>query len=178
MTEQPPITQYDQPPTTQLALVDDRRWNRGHLKSISLLGNVLSAYEAQAMGAQEVAMHREGLLTEACASNIIIAVDGSLVTPSLNSASILEGATRARCLALDPSIIERPVGIHELLRADEVILVGTTSIVTSALSLDGRPIGDGTPGPHARRLLQLVMDDCRAQIDATRTSAGEAALVG
>lgn len=177
-TAQPPMTHYGEPPTTELSLVEDRRWGRGHLKSISLLGNVLSAYEAQAMGASEVAMHRDGLLTEACASNIIIAVDGRLATPSLDSASILEGATRARCLALDPGITERPVGVDELLRADEVILVGTTSIVTSALSLDGRPVGDGQIGPHARRLLGLVMDDCRSQVEAARRQAVQPVAVG
>ncbi len=171
---QPPMSHYRHPPTTTLALIRDRRWDRGHLKSISLLGNVLAAYEAQAQGAQEVAMVRDGLLTEACASNIIIAVDGWLVTPSLDSASILEGATRARCLALDPDIIERPVGVDELLRADEVMLVGTTSIVTSALSIDGKPVGSGTSGPQAQRLLDLVMDDCRNQVEAAK----EAVAVG
>lgn len=177
-TPQPAMDHYREPPTTTLALVQDRRWDRGHLKSISLLGNVLAAYDAQAQGAQEVAMHRDGLLTEACASNIIIAVDGQLVTPSLDSASILEGATRARCLALDPGIVERPVGVDELLRADEVMLVGTTSIVTSALSIDGKPVGNGPhagrPGPQAQRLLDLVMEDCRQQVEAVK----EALAVG
>lgn len=167
-TPQPAMDHYQSPPTTTLALVQDRRWDRGHLKSISLLGNVLAAYDAQAQGAQEVAMHRDGLLTEACASNIIISVDGTLATPSLDSAPILEGATRARCLALDPNIVERPVGVDELLRADEVMLVGTTSIVTSALSVDGKPVGTGKPGPHAQRLLELVMGDCRQQVEAAK----------
>lgn len=177
-TAQPPIDHYRKPPTTTLALVEDRRWSRGHLKSISLLGNVLAAYDAQAQGAQEVAMHRDGLLTEACASNIIISVDGNLATPSLESAPILEGATRARCLALSPDIVERPVGVEELLRADEVMLVGTTSIVTSAVSIDGKPVGDGTPGPHAQRLLDLVMDDCRNQVAQARRTTNEAVAVG
>ena len=179
-TAQPPMSHYTQPPTTHLAMIQDRRWDRGHLKSISLLGNVLAAYEAQAAGAMEVAMVRDGLLTEACASNIVIAVDGQLVTPSLDSASILEGATRARCLALDPGIIERPVGVDELLRADEVMLVGTTSIVTSALTLDGKPVGNGPHagqiGPKARRLLALMMDDCRAQVKAAKQGAAREAL--
>lgn len=177
-TAQPPMSHYTQPPTTHLAMVQDRRWDRGHLKSISLLGNVLAAYEAQAAGAEEVVMVRDGLVTEACASNIILAVDCRLATPSLDSASILEGATRARCLALDPAIEERPVGVDELLRADEVMLVGTTSIVTSALTIDGKPVGDGQPGPQARRLLELVMDDCRQQVAQARQAAKEAALVG
>jgi D-alanine transaminase len=177
-TPQPAMDHYQKPPTTTLALVEDRRWSRGHLKSISLLGNVLAAYDAQAQGAQEVAMHKDGLLTEACASNIIVSVDGGLATPSLDSASILEGATRARCLALDPGIVERPVGVDELLRADEVMLVGTTSIVTSALEIDGKPVGDGTPGPRAQRLLDLVMDDCRSQVETARRTAKEAVAVG
>lgn len=175
VTAQPPLAHYTTPPTTRLATVPDRRWDRGHLKSISLLGNVLAASEAMAQGATEVAMVRGGLLTEACASNIIIAVDGHLATPSLDSAPILEGVTRARCLALDPAIVERPVGAEELLRASEILLVGTTSLVTSAVELDGKPVGDGTPGPHARRLLALMMDDCRAQVAAARREP-EAAL--
>ncbi|GIW74878.1 MAG: aminotransferase [Phycisphaerales bacterium] len=167
-TAQPPMSAYDRPPTTHLALVPDRRWSRGHLKSISLLGNVLAAYEAQERGAQEVAMHRDGLVTEACASNIIVSIDGQLATPSLESVSILEGVTRARCLELEPGIVERPVRVEELLAADEVILVGTTSIVTSALTIDGRPVGQGTPGPWAHRLLERVMADCRAQVRHAR----------
>lgn len=163
---QPPLDSYAEPPTARLALVPDTRWQRGHLKSVSLLGNVLAAYDAGERDADEAAMHRDGVLTEACASNLIIVRGGRAVTPSLDSAAILEGVTRARCLELAPEIEQRPVAVGELHAADEVVLVGTTSIVTSAVRLDGRAVGEGRPGPFARRLLGLVMDDCRRQVEA------------
>ncbi|MEO1009073.1 MAG: aminotransferase class IV [Planctomycetota bacterium] len=174
-TEQPPLETYAAPPTIRLASAADTRWARGHLKSISLLGNVLAAYDARDAGGDEVLMHRDGFVTEACASNLILVLGGRPVTPALDGVSILHGVTRARCLELDAAIEERPVPIEAIADASEIILVGTTSIVTAAVSLDGRTVGDGTPGPVARRLLDRVLQDCRAQITGVATASATTA---
>lgn len=160
---QPAFHAYAAPPTLPAATVEDARWMRGRLKSISMLGNVLAAIEASEHGAREAIMVRGGLVTEACSCNVILAVQGSngqteLVTPSLESVPILAGVTRQIILELDPSIVERPVRAEELERASEIILVGTTSLVTSVITLDGRPIGGGVPGSCATRLLRAYLD--------------------
>jgi D-alanine transaminase len=165
---QPPIESYTSPPTITCALRPDTRWLRGHLKSTSLLGGVLAAIEAQEEGAQDAILTRDGLVTEATASNVILALprDGGveLATPSLESASILAGVTRALELDHGPAIVSRPVKIDELTRASEIMLVGSTSMVTSVVRLDGRPIGDGKPGPQAHRLLQALLDVALAEL--------------
>lgn len=146
------------PPTCRAVTAPDLRWHRGHLKSISLHGSVLAAIEAGAHDAQDAIQMRDGLVTEACASNVILALpDGKggsrLVTPSLESVSILAGVTRLLLLDADSAIEQRAVRAEELLEASEIMLCGTTVMVTSVVELDGRPVGDGRPGPAAQRLL-------------------------
>jgi D-alanine transaminase len=156
-------------------IVADPRWRRGHLKSVSLLGNVLAAMEATGAGAEDALMVSGGLVCEGCATNVLLVLpDGEIATPSLDSVSILGGITRARVLDLAPEIDERPVKTSELASAREIILVGTTAMVSSIVQLDGRPVGDGTPGPVARRLLALLVDDCHDQL-ARRIGVGAAA---
>lgn len=179
-TPQPALESYTSPPTIQAAIVEDCRWTRGRLKSISMLGNVLAAIEAAEHGAREAVLVRDGLVTEACACNVILAVPGEggeteLVTPSLESVPILAGVTRQIILELDPSIVERPVLARELERASEVILVGTTSLVTSVTMLGGRPISGGVPGPHATRLLGTYIEHVRQDLGLTSTVRAGAA---
>ncbi|TVQ62598.1 MAG: hypothetical protein EA378_04520 [Phycisphaerales bacterium] len=168
-TPMPALSAYTTPPTCRVARVPDLRWHRGTIKSISLHGNILAAMEASEHGATETVMIRDGLVSEACASNVVLAVpDGlggtRLVTPSLESVSILAGVTRRLILDLDPTIETRAVLAEELDEASEIILVGTNSMVTSAIELDGRPVGDGTPGPEARRLLHRLVSATRAEM--------------
>jgi D-alanine transaminase len=177
----PTLTDYAEPPRVRSRVVEDPRWKRGHLKSVSLLGNVLAAMEAVETGADDALMvtgdagRGGGLVTEGCATNVLLALPGGeIATPSLDSVSILGGVTRARVLELAPEIVERPVGAAELAHAIEIILVGTTAMVSSVVELDGRPVGNGQPGLVARRLLSLLVDDCHEQIAAR---VGRAAAV-
>jgi D-alanine transaminase len=166
---QPVIETFETVPTCSAAVVEDCRWTRGRLKSTSLLGNILGAIEAAEAGAKEALMVRDGLVTEGSATNVILALptpDGGteLVTPSLDSVPILAGVTRARVLELDPHIHERAVREEELQLASEVILVGTTALVTSVTQLDRRPVGSGKAGPQARRLLGLFVGMVREEL--------------
>jgi D-alanine transaminase len=165
---QPAFEKFTAPPTVTAAVIEDTRWKRGHLKSTSLLGNVLAALEAQEHGAQDAVLVREGLVSEGSATNIVLAVPvpgggTELVTPSLDSVSILGGITRELLVDFVPDLAVREVREEELFRASEVMLVGTTSMVTSVTHLNGVAVGDGTPGPVARRLsndlLGIIADD-------------------
>lgn len=154
-TPQPPIEKFvnADPPTVTCAVCEDTRWSRGHLKSISLLGNVIAAIEADEAGAQDAILVKNGLVGEGTAANLILVHGRQIVTPSLESVPILAGVTRAMDLDVAPEIVSRPVKVEELASASELMLTGTTTMITSITQVDGRPVGDGKPGPVARSLL-------------------------
>lgn len=167
-----PVAQCLAPELRRVALCTDTRWTRGHLKSISLLGGVLAALEADERGADDAIMERGGLVTEGTATNVFLLSRGRLVTPSLESAPMLAGVTRAMILRADPSIEQRPVRVEELRGAQEVMIVGTKTMVASVVSIDGRPVGTipagpSAPAPGAMRLLETlrraIADDVREQ---------------
>ena len=68
----------------------DFRWERGDIKSISLLGNVLARQMSADHGALETIMFRDGFLTEAAASNVWVVHEGALLGPP-KSEHVLEG---------------------------------------------------------------------------------------
>jgi D-alanine transaminase len=163
---QPEIERYlADPPTITASTVADTRWHRGHLKSISLLGNVLAAMDASDLGSQDAILIRDGLVAEGSATNVVLALrDGRLVTPSLESVSILGGITRELLVDFVPGLATRAVTAEELFSAKEVMLVGTTSMVTSVTHLNGKPVGDGTPGPASRQLLRDLVGIINADL--------------
>lgn len=152
-----PVSAYTEPEVRRLCTRPDTRWARGHLKSISLLGGVIAAIEADERGDEDAVFIRDGLVTEGTATNVFIAKGGRLATPALDSAPMLAGVTRALILEADPSIEVRPVTERELRDADEVMLTGTYTMVSSGSTLDGRAIGGGgAPGTMSRRLLATL----------------------
>lgn len=161
------------PDVRRIALRPDTRWMRGHLKSISLLGGVLAAYEADEAGAEDAVMVRDGLVTEGTATNLFACIDGRLVTPSLESAPMLAGVTRRLILQADPAIEERAVKVEELHRATELMLVGTKTMVSAVSHIDGRPVSAASaPGPVAHRLLEILHRGIRADLDAQAGAIG------
>lgn len=153
-----PVEACRVPEVRTVALRPDTRWTRGHVKAISLLGGVLAAIEAAEVGADDAIMHRDGLVTEGTATNVFAVLGGRVVTPPLACAPMLAGVTRRLLLSADPSIEERPIGTDELLRADEVMLVGTRTMVASVSRIDGRRLPRPAPGEHARRLLSALCE--------------------
>lgn len=166
-TPVPAVSSYREPEVRRVALRPDTRWTRCHLKSISLLGGVLAAIEAEEAGADDAIMERNGVITEGSATNVFLSIGGAIVTPALDSAPMLTGVTRAILLDADPSIQERCVTVEELRRADEIMLVGTRTMVAWVSSLDGRPVGapNSAPGPATRRLLRLLVEAIEQEVD-------------
>jgi D-alanine transaminase len=136
----------------------DERWLHCDLKTISLLGNVLSRQAAVDAGAVESVMFRDGHLTEASASNVLIVKDGVIVAPPKDNL-ILPGITYdatfelAREGGLRAEV--RPVLREEALGADEMWLSSSTKEVLAVTTVDGRPFGAGRPGPVFRRIHAL-----------------------
>jgi len=168
-SEQPAMETFITPASKSAITLRDIRWEMGSLKSISLMGNVWSAMRADAQGADDAIFLRggeDGLAAEGLATNVIVVTrDGEVCTPSLGSVPILAGVTRAILLRECPEIVERPVRPAELRDAREVMLCGTTTMVASVTKLDGRAVGDGSPGPVATRLLRVLVEAIRAGRD-------------
>lgn len=138
-----------------LVSLPDERWLHCDIKSISLLGNVLARQAAIDAGASECVMFRDGFLTEGSASNIWVVRNGTLLgVPS--SPLVLEGIRvgliESLCEAEGIALERRRIHRDELLRADELLISSATKEVLPATRLDGRPVGDGRPGPVYARL--------------------------
>ena len=126
-------------------------------------GNYLSGQlvtrEARRHGYGEgIALASTGLLSEGAGENLFLVFDGALhTTPA--SASILIGITRDSIikLARDAGIevVERDIPREYLYLCDELLMCGTAAEITPLRSVDGKPVGDGRPGPVTRRLQQL-----------------------
>ena len=137
---------------------EDNRWHRCDLKTISLVGNVLMRQLAADADAVETVMFRDGYLTEASASNVLVVSKGTIVAPPKDEL-ILPGITYGAAweFAQEAGIpIEmRPVTRAEALAADEMWLTSSTKEVIAITTLDGRPFAGGKPGPFFRKMHAL-----------------------
>jgi branched-chain amino acid aminotransferase len=134
----------------------DRRALDPALKSGNYLNNVLGLAEAQARGATDcVFLNGQGEVTEASTSNLFARHGRRVRTPPLD-AGILAGVTRALLIGFlaasgDP-VEQSPLNADDLRSADELFLTSTLRDLAPVTHIDGRPVGDGTAGPFARRL--------------------------
>ncbi len=166
----PSVQTLTTPKLLRIRLADDLRWSMGHIKAASLIGGVIAATEAREHGADDAILHRDGLISEATATNVIIAKDGRLATPDLQSTSILEGVTRALLLEAEPTIEQRPISLEELKHADEIMLLGTRTMLAAVSHLEGEPFAiagqTGTPGPIATKLLASLVAAILRDVDS------------
>ena len=139
----------------------DFRWERGDIKSVSLLGNVLARQISADHGAVETIMFRNHFLTEAAASNVWIVHEGALLGPP-KSEHVLEGIRyellRELCEECGIAFNLKPIPEADVFSADEVLLSSATKEVLAVTSLDGQPVGHGAlrgkPGPVYARLYE------------------------
>ena len=133
----------------------DTRWARCDIKSVALLANVLLRQLAVDAGATETILLRDGKLMEGSASTVHVVLHGELVTPP-NSHRILPGTTRGVVIELADSLgvphRTAEVTEGELRGADEIWLAAATREVQPVTSLDGAPVGNGSPGPLWQRV--------------------------
>ncbi len=137
---------------------EDIRWLRCDIKSISLLGHCMLRSEAAEEGSAEVVLVRNGFLTEASASNVLIVRDGTVLCPPKDNL-ILPGISYDVVLELlrEHGIRHevRPVTEAELRGADEVWLTSSTKDMLAVTRMDGQPVGSGKPGPVFARVRPL-----------------------
>jgi D-alanine transaminase len=147
----------------------DFRWERGDIKSVSLLGNVLARQISADHGAAETVMFRDGWLTEAAASNVWVVHEGALLGPP-KSEHVLEGIRvelfAELCADVGIAYNLRPINEADVRAADELLLSSATKEVLAITRLDGEQVGHGAgrgrPGPVYARLYEAYQ---RAKIE-------------
>jgi len=127
------------------------------IKSLNYLNNILAKMEGTDAGFEEALMlNHNGEVAECTGDNIFIVKNRVLRTPS-PEAGILDGITRGAVIRLAKqagvTVVEGPIIRHDIYTADECFLTGTAAEVVAVVSLDGRTIGDGKPGPITKDLL-------------------------
>ncbi|MDM0047371.1 D-amino acid aminotransferase [Variovorax dokdonensis] len=145
---------------------DDFRWERGDIKSTSLLGNVLARQISADVGATETILFRDGLLTEAAASNVWVVQSGAVFGVP-RSQHVLEGIRyeliRELCEQEGIAFSLQPISAAQVHGADELLLSSASKEVLAVVHLDGRPIGEGKPGPVFQRLYSAYQGAKAAQ---------------
>lgn len=134
---------------------DDFRWKKAHIKSTSLAGAVLSRQMSADVGGNETIMFRDGMLSEAAASNVWVVKDGVVYGPpkdNLVLEGIRYGLLEELCAQAKIPFELRRVSREEVLAADEILLSSATKEILPCTTLDGRPVGNGRPGPIYEKL--------------------------
>ncbi|MES1147527.1 MAG: aminotransferase class IV, partial [bacterium] len=123
--------------------------------------NILAKQEANVAGAGEAIMlNHNGEVAEATGDNIFIIKDGVVLTPQPTS-GLLQGITRdtvMKLLAPEYTVKEVVMTRYDIVSADEAFLTGTAAEVIPMVSIDGRKIGSGTPGPVTKRAMSLYRE--------------------
>jgi D-alanine transaminase len=132
----------------KVVTLPDLRWGRADIKTTQLLYASLMKNQATAQGADDAWLTRDDIVTEGTAQNAhIVTVDGILLTHPLDR-SILHGITRAAVLPLVPiRVEERAFTLEEAENAAEAFVSSASGFVMPVVSINGKLIGDGRPGP-------------------------------
>ncbi len=147
--------------------VPDIRWHRCDIKAIGLLPSVLARQSALEAGATEALFVRTGFLTEGTHTNLFGVKNGTVLTHPLNN-HILPGVTRTVLLELCNReripVSETAIPETDLFQLDELFVTSTTWEVVPVTIVNGRPIGNGKPGPLTRQLQEAFTDYVREEI--------------
>jgi D-alanine transaminase len=143
-----------------VSAIDDR-WLHCDIKSISLIGNVLLRQISADAGGAETILFRNGKLSEASASNVF-AVKGGVILSPAKSHLILPGITYDVVVEI-ATAAKLPLEFRDLTQAevraaDELWVTSSSKEVLAIVTLDGKPVGDGKPGPVFRQMHRLYQD--------------------
>lgn len=141
--------------------VDDIRWKRRDIKSISLLAQCYAKNEAVRAGVFEAIMVENGFVTEGSSSSVFIIKDNKIITKPLSN-EILPGIRRQNLLKFAKNLglkIElREFGMQELYEADEAFISAATIILLPIVKADGRVISSGKVGRYCHKLREMYIN--------------------
>ena len=160
-----PITVASKDKKASLISMEDLRFQFCNIKTTNLMPNVFASEKAKQAGADEVLWHRDGRVTEAAHSTILIVKDSAVIMPPLDQ-FVLPGITRRvlhdLCDKNGIKVDVRTFSVDEVMDADEIILCSTTKNILYVDKIDGREVG-GKDQAFARRLQELFLDEVFAQ---------------
>ena len=165
-TQSRPMIAHPQAETgVKVVTIPDLRWRRRDIKSTSMLAQVMAKQEAKLKGAYEAWMVENGLVTEGASSSaFILDAQGVIRTQPLGH-HILPGVTRRAVLRLAAvegvGLEERPFSVADALSAREAFMTAASAFVLPVVEIDGVGIGDGRPGPIARKFRSLYIEEAR-----------------
>jgi D-alanine transaminase len=141
--------------------LEDNRWLRCNIKSISLLPNILLKQQAYDADGGEALLLRDGFVTEGAASNVIIVKGDTLITPPLSN-HLLPGITRDLvieiCRRHTIPYELRPILKTELFEADEVWVTSSTKEIVPVTTIDNHAVGNGEIGDNWRKITRLYRE--------------------
>lgn len=152
----------------RVCTVPDIRWARRDIKTVQLLYPSMAKMEAKARGCDDAWLVEDGpsgpVVTEGTSNNAYIVKGGTIVTRALSN-DILHGITRAAVLRFareaQMSVEERSFTVAEAKAADEAFITSASAFVMPVVEIDGAMLGDGRPGPVARRLREVYLEESR-----------------
>lgn len=163
------------PAPIRVVSMPDFRWQRGDIKSISLLGATLIKQAAQQQGASEALLHREQQVTEGSACNYFIVRRGILFTPPADH-QILAGITRDWIIELARanhiSVQQTNISLNDVYQADECFLTSSSRVIQPVHQIDDKLIGTGAVGALTQRLCDFATAQIHA--DLTKGDLGDA----
>src|ERR1700726_494147 len=146
--------------------VPDLRWTRRDIKSVGLLAQVLAKQAAAEAGAGEAWMIEDGKITEGGSSSAFILTQDDVIVPRRNGSEILPGCTRKAVVKLAEErqlrVEERAFSIEEALKAKEAFITSASSFGQPVVSIDGKTVANGKPGPLTNRLREIYVDFAKA----------------
>ncbi len=144
--------------------IEDIRWGRRDIKTVQLLYPSMGKMMAKKAGVDDAWLVEDGHVTEGTSNNAYIVKNGRIITRQLSS-DILHGITRAAVLRFateaQMEVEERPFTIAEAQEADEAFITSASAFVMPVVEIDGAVLGNGTPGPVAKRLREIYLEESR-----------------
>lgn len=134
-------------------------------------GNYLNSYLAGLDAADDgyeeaVLLDANGHVAEGTGENIFLVRDGTVYTPGLES-DILLGVTRMSVIQIAKDlgypVVEKLIGVNELLTADEAFFSGTYAEIAPIREISHYAIGDGRPGTVTRDIMEVFYRAIRGQ---------------
>jgi D-alanine transaminase len=161
---------------TRAITVKDIRWGRVDIKTTNLLPNMLARWQAKEAGCYEAILVAGEIVREACAMAVGIAKEGRLVLPVQGPwilPSITRQITEELCERESIPVAVRDFTLDELMSADEVMLMGSSTEIAGIVEVDGKPVGGGRVGPVTRRLLAVYRDLIAESVGISRSEVGD-----
>jgi branched-chain amino acid aminotransferase len=126
------------------------------IKTTSRVELVYARLEAERAGADDaIFLTTDGRITEATTSNVLLVRGGVCATPRLGT-GLLSGTARAWLMehggSVGLSVVEQDLRLEDAWQADEAAICSSIAGVVPVVAVDGRPIGNGAPGPRIAAL--------------------------